>query len=318
MATGNPFLGTLRGSVGDITLSRRNGKQVTRVRRRQIKNPQTDAQMIQRIIAGTVSQAYSAFKGIADHSQQGLSQGSLNQARFMSFNMRMLRQNLTGVGTDWPSKRSYLPVGFKGLAPNPYVISRGSYVGMTERYLGVGSAELTWNVPANTYQSVIDTFGLQRGDQLTFVVMLGDLVDVNAGVDEGGVGKMDYVFADYFRIILDPRNQDGTEAPLSSSFIADGKIAFANPDNIVPATYVFGATEVTGSILMNIVNEDYGFIGATIITTHNENGVYSYTNSAMKLVSGITAGRLDRALVASRRGDIDVDNPLYLKQAEKN
>lgn len=318
MATGNPWLGTLRGSVGDITLSRRNSKQVVRVRRRQIKNPQTDAQMIQRCIANSVSQAYSQFKGIADHSIQGLTQGSLNQSQFLSVNMRMLRQKLTGMGTDWAGERCYLPVGFKGLAPNPYVISRGSYNGMTEKNIGVSSSEITWNVAANTYQAVIDAFGLQRGDQLTFVVMLGDLAEVNGGVEDGGVGHMENVYADYFRIVLDPRNSNGTEAPLSSSFISNGKIGFSHPDNIVPLTYIFGAAEATDTVMMNIVNDDYGFIGATVITTHNENEVYSYTNSRMKVISGVTAGRLDRALMASRKGDIDVENPLYLKKAEKN
>jgi hypothetical protein len=50
MAKDNLFLGTARGSVGDIVFSRLDGQQVARVRNRAPRNPQSPAQMVQRII----------------------------------------------------------------------------------------------------------------------------------------------------------------------------------------------------------------------------------------------------------------------------
>ena len=40
------------------------------------KNPKTDAQTIQRVIAAQVSKSYSKFKDIADHSFEGYSTGA--------------------------------------------------------------------------------------------------------------------------------------------------------------------------------------------------------------------------------------------------
>lgn len=94
MAKGNPFLGTSSGSVGDITLYRRNGEQISRVRVRQVANPQTSRQVYTRAILATVSKAYSAGHAIFDHSFEGERVPLGAQRYFLRENLRMLRANI--------------------------------------------------------------------------------------------------------------------------------------------------------------------------------------------------------------------------------
>ena len=91
MAKGNPFLGDMRGSVGDVTFYRKNGEQITRQRVRTVSNPSSEGQLIQRAVTATVSKAYQAGAAIFDHAFQGVKRGADSQARFMKVNMNGLR-----------------------------------------------------------------------------------------------------------------------------------------------------------------------------------------------------------------------------------
>lgn len=91
MAKGNLFLGMGRGSVGDVTLYRANGQQISRARNRSPRNPRSDAQLVQRAVSATISQAYKAGKAIFDHAFEGKQVPIGNQRQFLSVNMRKLR-----------------------------------------------------------------------------------------------------------------------------------------------------------------------------------------------------------------------------------
>lgn len=91
MAKGNLFLGLGRGKVGDVVFYRKNGEQISRVRNRSVRNPNTDGQLYQRAIMATVSKAYQAGSAIFDHSFEGVSVGAHCQSRFMELNCNLLR-----------------------------------------------------------------------------------------------------------------------------------------------------------------------------------------------------------------------------------
>lgn len=91
MGKGNMFLGQVRGSVGDVTFWVGRGQQMSRVRRRQISNPRSTGQQIQRMIFASVSWAYQLLKSIADHSFEGVTYGGPSQAKFFSLNLKALR-----------------------------------------------------------------------------------------------------------------------------------------------------------------------------------------------------------------------------------
>lgn len=185
------------------------------------KNPQTQAQMIQRVIMKTIMTAYSRMKEITDHSFEGISPGRDTMAEFMRINLNALRE---GVAVEIANGRglddiyAFTPLKSETFAPNAYIISKGSLPvvnSVVNRSPGyTASIEA---ITGNTYGDVISSLGLQRGDQLTFISIQG-------------TNPLNAEFF-YARVILDPRNSDGTEAPLTTAFIDGGAIALPNPRN---------------------------------------------------------------------------------------
>lgn len=92
MAKGNLFLGFARGSVGDVTLYRSEGEQISRARNRHPSNPRSARQSIQRAVSSSVARIYAAGQVIFNHSFQGFRQGKECQRQFMKINNRILRQ----------------------------------------------------------------------------------------------------------------------------------------------------------------------------------------------------------------------------------
>lgn len=71
MSKGNPFLGMARGKVGDVVMYRLNGEQVMRTRNRHPRNPNTNAQIIQRAVMADVQRVYSLGYQLFNHAFQG-------------------------------------------------------------------------------------------------------------------------------------------------------------------------------------------------------------------------------------------------------
>ena len=130
MAKGNLFLGLGRGKVGDVVFYRKNGDQVTRVRNRSVRNPNTDGQLYQRAIMATVSKAYQAGAAIFDHSFEGVSVGAHCQSRFMELNCKLLRSLVDGDITanhgDGACKAAVVARSGSWPAANAYRIAQGS------------------------------------------------------------------------------------------------------------------------------------------------------------------------------------------------
>ena len=127
MAKGNLFLGMASGSIGDVTMYRTNGQQISRARNRKPSNPRSDAQLYQRAILATISRVYQLGHAIFDHSFQGYRRGAENQRRFQRLNLNALRAQLAA---DVAAGTSLARVGAPGVsAPtaNRYIISEGTY-----------------------------------------------------------------------------------------------------------------------------------------------------------------------------------------------
>ena len=125
MAKGNLILGTMSGKLGDVVAYNYNGKQAARVRRRTIANPKSAKQAIQRAIAATVAKFVSAFAPVLNNSLQSEQTKVKTLAKIRGMNMNMLRQLAAQeLGT-------YCPKGAMFVAPNNYLISRGTLAGIT-------------------------------------------------------------------------------------------------------------------------------------------------------------------------------------------
>ena len=171
MAQGNLILGTMKGKLGDVVAYNYNGKQAARVRRRQVANPKTSKQAIQRAIAATVAKFVSAFAPVLNNCLQSESTKVKTLAKIRSLNMTMLRQLAAqNLGV-------YAPKGTMYVAPNNYIISRGSLNGLTPLnnpdYLDSGSLVFPWaeisleeGIAATASQAFPK---IAVGDQITFL-----------------------------------------------------------------------------------------------------------------------------------------------------
>lgn len=243
MAKDNLFLGTARGSVGDVVFSRLDGKQVARVRNRSPRNPQSPAQMVQRIIMSTVGKAYSLMQEITNHSFEGFDTGQLSQRKFMEVNVSVLRERCASVLAypveevikssqlyNFSYKNDYSPV------LNRYMIASGTLptLDLVTRDTGVVPTISfdpgTLTTDTITYADVVRILGLQRGDQLTFIQVTND------GTLTGHAKNLINGFW-VSRIILEPNDGD-----MTSPLILNNKVNKPNERN---SGYVF--LEVTNS-----------------------------------------------------------------------
>lgn len=167
-----------RGSVGDVTFSRLNGKQIARVRNRNPRNPRTNPQLYGRAIMATVMRAYSAGREIFDHSFEGVAVGAASQNRFLSLNNRVLREYLAAdINNSVLANKSINTfVGPKVQSPVPgrYVISEGSLdAGLFGAYYaGGGSGRIDYSgLTAPTEGQTADVY---FGDLITQGMITAD------------------------------------------------------------------------------------------------------------------------------------------------
>lgn len=172
MATSKSFFGKRRGSTKNFTFAVFNGKQVTKEKAEQVKNPRTLAQMRNRMILTTSSAAYAAMKEIVDHSFQGYVYGLQNMSRFQSVNNKLLRANLQAA----TSQFAYANYGDARVLPGAYVISEGSLAPIPSAMFacaitGANSVAFTLQPGVTAEQltadAIINALGLQVGELAT-------------------------------------------------------------------------------------------------------------------------------------------------------
>lgn len=151
------LLGHARGKVGSVVFSRLNGKQITRALAESVKNPRTDGQNVQRAIFATVNAFASAVRDIVDHSFQSYKEGSTSVNRFVSINVKKLRElYLSGAAVDIMPKGEGLPYA------NPYRFSIGS-LGVQRLFIGtVGNARYFGVYQEQDWEGNIDDTALMQ------------------------------------------------------------------------------------------------------------------------------------------------------------
>ena len=179
MAKGNPILGTMQGTIGDVTTYNYNGNQVTRVRRRTIRNPRTNKQAIQRTIASTVAKFVSAFAPVLNNSLQSEGSKVSTLAKIRSLNMNMLRQLAAkNLGV-------YAPKGTMYVAPNNYIISRGTLTGLEPLHTADALAYMSSHGAAVFSSSVLhaDASDLKASEAFP-TVAVGDQISILCSTTE--------------------------------------------------------------------------------------------------------------------------------------
>lgn len=305
------LLGHARGKVGSLVFSRSNGQQVTRAKADVVKNPQTEAQTIQRIFLNTIAQAYSAMSAIVDHSFEGIPKGQKSMSYFMKRNLNDLRDRVgaeLAAGAFKDEVYGFTPIGANNLSINSYVLAKGSLPEIAVRDV-LASAYLGVALPENTYASIIDAYGLQRGDQLTFV-----------GVLTAAHGAKVFKYA---RVILDPRDENGDELPLTTPFYDAATHLVVSPNPRNEGDLLIGADATSGVIDFTFGADWSGAelnnlnAGAVIVSRKNESGEWMRSNATLfaNPSAEVDDMNLQAALDAFANANIELQNSRYLNNA---
>lgn len=242
---------------------RGDNEQLSRARNRKPANPRTDPQLTSRILLKTVSLAYSQFMfDFANQTFQGAGNPRDNQRRFLSSNIRKMRQRIS-EGSTGDMNFAYRDDTTALL--NRYTVSEGILPSViyTMTTSGGASAIAFGNAFLSsgedpTYQEICDSLGLAAGSQLTFM-----LVRANQGVIE---------FVKRARIVLSPASGD-----MSISFLTNGgAINDPNPDNDFNiGTFTWSRpSATTGQLGISLTTE---YQALAIVASYNDGSGWKYS-----------------------------------------
>lgn len=169
MAISQSFFGLRRGSTKSHTYSIFNGKQVTKDRVSEVKNPRTIGQMRQRMLLTTIGALYKTMQPICDHSFESKSYGLQSMNYFMSRNLKDIQANAGASPQTW----NFNAFGNSKARPNPILVSEGSVPSYPGTLSTLGASSVSFDlVPQATALSVGEVksyLGLQDNDYVTFV-----------------------------------------------------------------------------------------------------------------------------------------------------
>ena len=124
MAQSKSFFGLRKGSTKSHTYSTLDGKQITKDRVYDVKNPRTEGQMKQRMLMTTVGAAYKYMKSIADHSFEGKASGMACMREFNSRNLNRFKKAASANG-----HVAFNEYKDGDINPLPFILSAGSLAG---------------------------------------------------------------------------------------------------------------------------------------------------------------------------------------------
>lgn len=172
MAQSKGFFGLRKGSTKSLTFSTLDGKQITKDRVYDVKNPRTESQMRQRMLMTTVGAAYKMLKSIADHSFEGFSSGMQCMRQFNSRNLNRFKQAAAAKGS----------VAFNeykdgDINPLPFILASGSLPGFVFSFDGESNLQIVGekeNADFATAEGIYAALGVQRNDLITFCTVIGE------------------------------------------------------------------------------------------------------------------------------------------------
>lgn len=223
MAKGNLLLGTASRSIGDVTMYRRNGQQVSRARVRKIGNPRTEGQAKQRMLQAALTRFYSPLASCLEKSFEGKNKMD-SYSKFLAVNNRIGR-DMFAV----PKNAGWVPVPVKvsgGTMPSPNVsYNEGADAGFL---LDASFAQGANNL-GTLSQALMDAYNLSEGDQVTVIAAIN-----RSKADEPNFTPV------YFRFFLKPTSIDDMPSFGGVSFAdgGEGVIGLIHPDDALAGVAV--------------------------------------------------------------------------------
>ena len=116
MAKSKSFFGLRTGSTKSLTFQTLRGQQITKDRVTSVSNPQTIAQMDQRLLLPMVANARTRLAGLVDHSFEGVPYGYQSLQKFSSMNLQKGALTVS----------SYVPKGLSDPGRANFIVADGS------------------------------------------------------------------------------------------------------------------------------------------------------------------------------------------------
>lgn len=237
MAKGNMLLGTLRGPVGDVSFSRINGQQISKLRNREPNNPRTLAQSFQR------ARFAAAVKFFTRGNQNFYKFAFENKRNVESDYNAFMRENVKIAPAI--SKAAFDNYAYPVVAP--FIMAKGSLrpidVTLGEANavvnLGVAVGDATVSTVGELSALLISDARFNAGDILTFVFLSSTYDGAYPSVTADGTGATNW---DIRQIILDPSATASLADVLGMSFVAtDGAASLSVSSTAAPLGGVFSA-----------------------------------------------------------------------------
>ena len=272
---------------------------------RHVKNPKTTAQTLQRVLVKAVGLFYAMLKFICNHSFEGESNGSACMNKFRKLNLKYLRERaatLQNVGQSLSQFYQFMPLQSDKWTPFAAIISQGHLPEVSVAIDAEGGHKAYVNSPSRTYADFVNSWGLQRGDQLTFVTV------------QKREGKYE---VNYARILLNPRNADGSGAPMTTEIVdSQGEFPCSNWKNRLNfSTFEFDTDH------FNFILGRGGIVVAAgiIVSRKDKSGGWFRSNCQMVLNEAGLGSDLCSLAEAVEKSyatyDIDLESEFYLNNA---
>lgn len=328
MASGNLLLGTARKKLGDVVFYRTGGQQRSRVRVIP-KNPRTAKQAVQRMILATAAKMAAAYEPIINHSFEGVDVGSASVNEFKRYAMHMLR-NVAAVyfdptaedtaGADFAIKGAPVVGILEGLQISRGRLPMNAYsVASNAVTIQLSSALAAGNITTQEqYVAELAKFGIEPGNQLTFVTLLEDFDQVVASVQPEGeqIATPNCAQAVKFcRIVF----ASTLPTDFNDTLVKNG--AF-NPALVVDSV---GAQPVISTATTNLVATftsvlpgNYSLVTAAVIRSQLDGGRYYYSSAVMAAdPSNLGYNNADPVYQSYMDGtaEINLGDNLYLRNA---
>lgn len=270
-----------------------------------VKNPKTAAQTLQRVLVKVVALCYAMLKAICNHSFEGVTNGFQCMNKFKKVNLRYLRERaatLQSLGQSLNQFYQFMPLQSEKWSPFAAIISMGHLPEVSVSIDAEGGHKAYVNSTSRTYADFVNSWGLQRGDQVTFVTV------------QKRQGRYE---VNYARIVLNPRNADGSGAPMTTEIVdSQGEFPCSNWKNQLNfSTFEFdndhfnfvlgrGGDVVAAGIIVSRKDKSGGWFRSNCQLVLNEAGFGSDLCSLSEAVEKSYATY-----------DIDMESEFYLNNA---
>lgn len=287
MAQSKSFFGLRRGSTKTLTFQVNNGKQITKDRVTDVKNPRTSAQMRQRMLMTTVMAAYSYMKAIADHSFEGYTNGQQCMGRFESVNLAKFKT----LAQDDSANIAFNEYKDTDINPLDFILAQGSLPAFAPEFdnyklrLAFDATDVT------TAEAIYSAMGINSGDLVTFCTVrgTGDFHDNNI-----------YTYtADSFDIVRLYASQSGAVADPAKAFVIESNAK----DLTVNVSFEDGKLLLTSS-----KEVDFG----TVILSRKASDKWLRSNAVMIVDEGVA----ENCTVGNQFSSYPIGSELILNNGE--